>query len=877
MRSKPDTLKLPAAIVSELGGPDIFQKKRGFRTAPTTHDHRRKTERSQRKKKKPGLPPANCTRLVHVAELSSDYSDDYGSGDKQQPSRLAKHSELAEAPKPKSILKNVLKQTSVEDEGRSPSLEPQKLSQTVRDRLAGDDAEIAFLEKKLGLKGKRALPQSFTEDGLDELLAGVDSLVGLNEDDERESIGKKRRRQRSEEQDWLAQKRRTAINAHSQRQEEVNQTGEDADGLDSDISLGRDISADDNDSILSDQDGYAAKLSGSSDAREGERDNDNEEFEGFEADALDDTAPQQRIRENPYVAPRAQGIPGSAKYIPPSLRTVISSDSEVLVRLRRQIQGLVNRLTEANLLSILGDIEQLYRNHARQHVTSTIVELLLTSICEPTSLPDTLIILPAGFIAAIYKVIGTDFGAQIIQRIVELFDTHYLPTSEDNIAVLPRDSTKETSNLIALLADLYNFQVVGSNLIFDYIRLFLTELSEKNAELLLKIIRTSGPQLRQEDPLSLKDIVSMLRPAIARVGEANISVRTKFMIETMNDLKNNKMKTGATASAVVSEHTVRMRKMLGSLNNRSIKGTEPLRIGLKDIQESDKKGKWWLVGASWAGNENESDSAGFRQSYAAGMTKKSPDGRSQNLDPGSADIVQLAREQRMNTDIRRAIFITIMSATDCQDAYMRLLKLRLKKVQELEIPKVLIHCSAAEGSYNPYYALIAKKLCGDKKLRMAFQFSLWGLFKRMGETDDEEDISFDASETEGNDVLDTRRIVNLAKMYGTLIADGGLTLSVLKSLNLTYLQPKTQMFLEVLFITMILQSQRQVASKRDDRVIVSLVERVRDMPILIGGLLYFVRKVVARTDIAGGNEERATVRWACRVVKKALESFVAEV
>lgn len=35
-----------------------------------------------------------------------------------------------------------------------------------------------------------------------------------------------------------------------------------------------------------------------------------------------------------------------------------------------------------------------------------------------------------------------------------------------------------------LLCELYNFQVVGSTLLFDYIRLFLSSLTELHAELL---------------------------------------------------------------------------------------------------------------------------------------------------------------------------------------------------------------------------------------------------------------------------------------------------------------------------------------------------------------------------------------------------------
>jgi hypothetical protein len=55
---------------------------------------------------------------------------------------------------------------------------------------------------------------------------------------------------------------------------------------------------------------------------------------------------------------------------------------------------------------------------------------------------------------------------------------------------------------------------------------------------LLTDIADSGPQLRQDDPSALKDIVLLIQPAVAQVGEASLSVRTKFMIDTITDLKN---------------------------------------------------------------------------------------------------------------------------------------------------------------------------------------------------------------------------------------------------------------------------------------------------------------------------------------------------
>jgi len=813
----------------------------------------RKAERIQKKTARNGPPPQKRHKSQHTQNLDSDYD----SPDEAKPLLISKQVDKkgpirekpASSPKPKSILKQTKKAEPVPtQDSRSLSISPPpRLSQKHVDKSDwGEDEEIGWLEQALGLKGKKG--KKLDEFG--DLLGEIDELEDTASQD--------KKRAKAEGDEWLDEKRRKAKLAKSQS---LDYDEEDDD--ESDILIENPFSEDELTSEDEDEDLEVGRNSGSEDDFEG-FDSETDGEEDDDRDVIKTSAP--RVRENPYVAPTIDGAV-TAKYIPPSMRKAATSDTELLVRLRRQAQGLVNRLTEANLIFLLGDIEKLYRDNARQHVTSTLVDLLLTSVCEPTSLPDTLIILPAGFIAAIYKIIGTDFGAQVIQRIVELFDAHYARAAAllpDGPASATTDISKETSNLIMLLSEMYNFQVVGSNLIFDYIRQFLGKLSELNAELLLKIIRTSGPQLRQDDPSSLKDIVAMLRPSVASVGEENISVRTKFMIETINDLKNNKMKTGGVASAVTSEHTIRMKKTLGTLNTRTIKASEPLRIGLKDIRESDLKGKWWLVGASWSGPVEENDSKD------AGIGNIKISNRLDVQDSGTTDLAQLAREQRMNTEVRRAIFVAIMSATDFQDAYARLMKLQLKKKQEFEIPKVLIHCAGAEKSYNPYYTLIAKRLCGDPKLRKSFQFSLWDLFKQMGENDEDDD----GPDEDDDNSLDTRHLVNLAKMFGTLLVDGGLGIGVLKNLNLGFLQPKTKIFMEVLLISVLLQSQRQSDTKRDETAVVNVMLRIKETPQLITGLQYFLRKVVSKTDIAGGKKEKATVKWACKVSLETLQALV---
>jgi nucleolar MIF4G domain-containing protein 1 len=102
------------------------------------------------------------------------------------------------------------------------------------------------------------------------------------------------------------------------------------------------------------------------------------------------------------------------------------------------------------------------------------------------------------------------------------------------------------------------------------------------------------------------------------------------------------------------------------------------------------------VGASWAGNE---DVTSIEESVAQ-RTHEPVTESITGDDFAPSDLAELAREQGMNTDLRRAIFITIMSASDYLDADMRLRKLKLYKKQELEIPRVLIHCTAAEKVFT---------------------------------------------------------------------------------------------------------------------------------------------------------------------------------
>lgn len=390
---------------------------------------------------------------------------------KKEAKKEAKKDKKTEEKKPKPILKpsktSKRKADDDSDADSAPAKKKSALSKGILDKMAQDDAEIALLEKRLKMKGKK-IPKAFEDDGLDFLLEGLDQDYL---DDRKEKAAKKNK----------ADKKAAKKYEESEDSEDDEDDGLDdlMDGLGDDSELdGSDEGSDE----------------GSDDGEEGSGSDDGE-FGGFSDDDAEEKpeAPAPRVRENPYkpgvtitedtTAPEAS----VAKYIPPSLRKAASTDSERIIRLRRQVQGLINRLSEVKLISILGDVEEIYRENPRADVTGVLTDILVSTLCDPSVLMDTYHILHGGFLAGLYKILGTDVGATVVQRIVEEFIKNH---DKVNGIADPSTAGKECTNLISFLSELYNFGVVGCVLIFDFIRMFLSELTELHTELLLKIVRS---------------------------------------------------------------------------------------------------------------------------------------------------------------------------------------------------------------------------------------------------------------------------------------------------------------------------------------------------------------------------------------------------
>ncbi|KAF7549796.1 hypothetical protein G7046_g8229 [Stylonectria norvegica] len=707
-----------------------------------------------------------------------------------------------------------------DEESNARSLDDLKgMPKAVQERIAQDDAEIEQFERKLGIrKGRKSLPQSFKEDGLNDLLGDLSTPVEHVEDETS--------KRKSEYDDWLASKRRKTARA---------------------LRAADNKGSEDEDDDMGDE-----EIDGDMDGLDDDYDDDHS-FDGFDSDSQENTPSQPRQRENPYIAPTT-GVT-MAKYVPPSLRKAAGSEGEAKTRLQKQVQGLINRLTDGNILSIVQSFGELYQKNARGDVTDVITDAILTQIFKPESLPDQFFVLMGGFAAAIYRITGSSFGSHLLRRLVTDISVMYEQASKD--ADGPAAIQKEASNLMTFLSQLYIFEVVTCKILFDYMERFLSDLTEMNVELLLRICRMAGRLMRRDDPQSLKHVASVLSQEVSKTGYANVSVRTKFMIETITDLKNAKPKARGMDSAVVSEHVQRMKKRLGELKSQSrrLDGLAPMGMGLADIEGADIRGKWWLVGASVPAKSEGAN--GTDDTQGAGDEADS-DNASESSDNEDMDIVlpdysAKARAQGFSGMAQVSIFTALMSASNSEHGYRQFVNLRLKKDDQVEIARVLVQCVGSEAQYNNYYALVGRQACANSRVRFAFQDRLWKIFRGLGESLFGEEPDDDET-ADGERMKDERRVSNVARFYASLLADGALTIAILKPLELPEANKWTSAFVQWLLIALLQECRGKGAN--EDTKVEKLFGAARELPGLAAGIHWVLRKKVRKTKLISAKEAK---------------------
>lgn len=144
-----------------------------------------------------------------------------------------------------------------------------------------------------------------------------------------------------------------------------------------------------------------------------------------------------------------------------------------------------------------------------------------------------------------------------------------------------------------------------------------------------------------------------------------------------------------------------------------------------------------------------------------------------------ARLLSLAAEQRLSTEVRKAVFVAIMGSDDYIHAFDRISKLKVKKAQKAEVVRVLMHCCGAEATFNAFYALLAARLCSaHREYKFAFHFAMWDAFKQLHDAP-------------------LNKVANTAKLLAQLLNRGALPVTVLKVVRWHDLDQRALFFWQV--------------------------------------------------------------------------------
>ncbi|KAM8823688.1 nucleolar MIF4G domain-containing protein 1 [Spinachia spinachia] len=683
-----------------------------------------------------------------------------------------------------------------------------------------EDREIKRLERRLGLnrrKNKKTLPQSFSVDGLDYILGVLDSgssAAGLYVDDDDADEDMEKAMDNFEKLDE---------NNSEQSDEDVKPGDETAsEGSDEDMAPideedgdegGDDDDDDDDDETVEEME---AELD-EGNAADSEKENDDEKEE--EADAQDTTT-------SGFTSETVNAAPG--KYVPPHLRGAGDEKRKAeLEKLKRNVKGLMNRLTEPNMASISGQLEELYMSRSRKDMNDTLTEVLLAACVTPSLMPDRLLMEHVLLVSIVHHAVGIEVGAHFLESVVRRFDGVYNNPTE----------SKECENLVAIVGHLYNFQVVHSVLIFDILKRFVGAFTEKDIELVLSVLRNVGFALRKDDALALKELISEGQRKACDLGSKfQDQTRVRFMLETMLALKNNDMRK---IPGYDPEPMEKLKKLQRTLIQRRAGGSDmKLRVSLDNLLAAEHVGRWWIVGSSWSGApmNAERGSAPSTGGAAGGQF--------------SAKVLDLARKQRMNTEVRRNIFCVIMTSEDYLDAFEKLIRMGLKDKQEREIVHVLMDCCLQEKTFNAYYAVLGEKFCShDRRFQMTFQFSLWDKFRELSN-------------------LPSSTMNNLIQLVTLLLQRKCLSLSILKVIEFGELDKATVRFLRHVLTTLL--------KDMDPEDLAGLFGKISGIPklgMLREGLRLFISHFLLKNaESRGPAEQAATLSERAQVATNAMEA-----
>ncbi|KAI3938178.1 hypothetical protein MKW92_029246 [Papaver armeniacum] len=394
-------------------------------------------------------------------------------------------------------------------------------------------------------------------------------------------------------------------------------------------------------------------------------------------------------------AEKDMGRNGGA-YIPPfkldrMMRDVEDKSSPEYQRLtwdalRKSINGLVNKVNAMNIKNLIPELfaENLIRGRGlfcRSCIKSQMASPAFTDV-----------------FAALSAVVNTKFpevGELLLRRIVLQFSRAYIRNDKPKLLA----ATK-------FIAHLVNQQVAHEIIALELLTGLLEKPTDDSVEVAVGFVTECGSLLQDLTPKGLHGIFERFRGIL---HEGEIDKRVQFLIEGLFAIRKAKFQ-GHPAVRPELDLVEQEDQLTHELSlDDDIDPETSLDIFKVDPKFLENEKRYEDLKRSILGDDESSDEKEGSDAALGGEDDSDEEDEDEQM--------KIQDETETNiVNLRRTIYLTIMSSVDFEEAGHKLLQIKLEPGQEMELCIMLLECCSQERTYLRYYGLLGQRFCTINKI-----------------------------------------------------------------------------------------------------------------------------------------------------------------
>lgn len=359
--------------------------------------------------------------------------------------------------------------------------------------------------------------------------------------------------------------------------------------------------------------------------------------------------------------------------------------------LRKSINGLVNKVNASNIKNIIPELfaENLIRGRG-----------LFCRSCMKSQMASP------GFtdvFAALVAVVNTKFpevGNLLLRRIILQLKRAF----KRNDKPLLLAATK-------FIAHLANQQVAHEIITLELLTVLLENPTDDSVEVAVGFVKECGSMLQDLSPQGLYGIFERFRGIL---HEGEIDKRVQFLIEGLFAIR----KINFQGYPAVRPELDLVEQEDQFTHEFSLEDELDQEVGLDifkpdpDFLEHEKA--YENLKKDILGDESSDEAEGENDSG-----QESDDDEDEEEEQEEQLRIQDETETNL-VNLRRTIYLTIMSSVDFEEAGHKLLKIKLEPGQEMELCIMLLECCSQERTYLRYYGLLGQRFCMINKIYQEF-------------------------------------------------------------------------------------------------------------------------------------------------------------